>query len=79
MPRLPDGIAYQVLTKTEGQVKWQVEEQFIVDAANGYEEGFAVTDSWDLFNQLVADHVGGPREYRIMRCEERAHEVRPVE
>lgn len=79
MPRYPDGIAFTVESKTAGQQKFQLEEQFIVNRGAGYEESQALADARAAWESLYGAHTGGTREYRLIRCEEYGYEVRPIE
>jgi hypothetical protein len=79
MPRYPDGVAFTVESKTSGQQKFQVEDQFVVDLASGYPEGVALADARAAWDALYTNHNGGTREYRLVRCEELGFEVRPIE
>lgn len=52
MAQAPDGIIFTVESKAAGQQKWQVEDQFTVDTANGYPEGNAQADALAAFQAL---------------------------
>lgn len=70
MAQAPDGVMFVVQSKQLNQTKWQTEDTFEVDSANGYMEGNAQEDATALMNSVVAGHTGGAKEYRMMRCTE---------
>ena len=74
MPQLPMGIVFEVQSKTANQSKWQNEDEFIVTPE--LPEGDAAGAAYVLFDQVVASHSGGAREYRVVRCEEQRYESR---
>lgn len=78
MAQSPDGVSFVVQSKQLNQSKWQTEDTFEVDVANGYTEGNVQEDATALFNSVVAGHTGGAKEYRMMRCSELMYEQRPV-
>lgn len=78
MAQSPDGVSFVVQSKQLNQTKWQTEDTFEVDSANGYMEGNAQEAATALFNSVVAGHTGGAKEYRLMRCAELVYEQRPV-
>lgn len=69
--------SFMVQTKTSGQQKWQLEEQYDIDPVT-LPEGEAGALAQVAFDTLLASHSGGSREYRMVRCTELAYEVRPV-
>lgn len=79
MPRYPDGVAFTVESKTAGQQKFQIEEQFLVNRAAGFDDQAAENAARAAWEALYTGHNGGTREYRYLKCEERGYEVRPIE
>lgn len=76
MPRPPDGVVFQILSKTAGAPKWQLQEEYVPNIASGYGEGDAFTDAVAGFEALYGGHTGGPKEYLFVKCIEQGYEER---
>lgn len=76
--RWPNDIAFIVQSKRAGAQKWTTEDTFIVDVANGIDEGIARAQADELHVQLYTNHTGGETDYIVVRCGTIAWETRPV-
>ena len=77
MAQLPSGVTFVVETKNENQTKWQLDEEFPVDAVNG-PQSEAQEAAFAAFTAALAAYSGGTREYRVMKCIELSYEMRPL-
>lgn len=78
MARLPNGVTFVVETKNQNQAKWQLDEEFQVDAINGPQESEAQEAAFAAFTAALAAYAGGQREYRVMKCIGLSYEERPL-